>query len=108
MGGPDPRTEIQKWQVTPPPVRARLIELLEKCHVSAAFELLREHRNLGEYEARVAIRQLVEAIEHTPCPACGKPLRTRKAQQCFKCGADWHAERAKSTAPADGPTDSLP
>ncbi len=26
-----------------------------------------------------------------PCPKCGKPLRTVKSQQCFLCGADWHA-----------------
>jgi hypothetical protein len=24
------------------------------------------------------------------CPFCGKPLKTEKAQQCFRCGADWH------------------
>lgn len=26
----------------------------------------------------------------TPCPECGKPLRTKLAQQCWECGADWH------------------
>lgn len=25
----------------------------------------------------------------TPCPQCGKPLRSEKASQCFECGADW-------------------
>lgn len=25
-----------------------------------------------------------------PCPECGEPLMTPKAQQCFACGADWH------------------
>jgi hypothetical protein len=25
-----------------------------------------------------------------PCPWCGKPLKTEKAQQCFECGMDWH------------------
>ena len=27
-----------------------------------------------------------------PCPECGQPLRTAKAQQCFKCGAKWHGD----------------
>jgi hypothetical protein len=26
----------------------------------------------------------------TPCPQCGKTLRTPKAKQCRFCGADWH------------------
>ena len=30
-----------------------------------------------------------------PCPYCGKPLRTKKAQQCLECGADWHGQPAK-------------
>lgn len=25
-----------------------------------------------------------------PCPHCGEPLRTERAQQCLSCGADWH------------------
>ncbi len=28
----------------------------------------------------------------TPCPHCGKNLRTALAQQCRHCGADWHSE----------------
>jgi hypothetical protein len=26
----------------------------------------------------------------TPCPWCGKPLRTKTARQCRFCGKDWH------------------
>jgi hypothetical protein len=25
-----------------------------------------------------------------PCPHCGKPLATERAQQCLHCHADWH------------------
>ncbi|MCE9530851.1 MAG: hypothetical protein K8T89_06975 [Planctomycetes bacterium] len=28
--------------------------------------------------------------ENTPCPNCGRPLRSSQAKQCFNCGADWH------------------
>lgn len=28
----------------------------------------------------------------TPCPHCGKNLRTALAQQCRHCGADWHSK----------------
>lgn len=24
------------------------------------------------------------------CPYCGSPLRTDRAEQCFRCGMDWH------------------
>jgi|SRR5215813_3239523 len=30
------------------------------------------------------------AHEPTPCPWCGRPLRTEKAKQCRHCGKDWH------------------
>jgi hypothetical protein len=25
-----------------------------------------------------------------PCPYCQAPLATSRAEQCFKCGRDWH------------------
>ena len=31
-----------------------------------------------------------QAARATPCPYCGDPLPTAKAQQCFQCGMDWH------------------
>ena len=30
-------------------------------------------------------------LKTTPCPECGKNLRTALAQQCVHCGADWHS-----------------
>ena len=26
----------------------------------------------------------------SPCPHCGTPLRSPQAEQCFRCGANWH------------------
>jgi hypothetical protein len=37
-------------------------------------------------------------VKNPPCPECGMELRTPSAQQCFRCGADWHPR------PADGIT----
>lgn len=31
----------------------------------------------------------------TPCPHCGRWLRSPTAQQCFHCGTDWHDPSAK-------------
>jgi hypothetical protein len=28
-------------------------------------------------------------VDSPPCPECGEPLRSAKAQQCFACGAVW-------------------
>ena len=62
------------------------------------------YKSLGEIEerglnklvtdAQSARARLVEWLEGRrkgpPCPKCGEPLRTEKAKQCLKCGADWH------------------
>ena len=29
-----------------------------------------------------------------PCPHCGAPLRSERAQQCLECGANWHGQPA--------------
>jgi len=32
----------------------------------------------------------------SPCPFCGKMLRTAASQQCFECGKNWHEPKAES------------
>lgn len=45
-----------------------------------AFHPNGPHRKLGHDDA-------------PNCPHCGNQLRTRLAQQCLSCGADWHQDR---------------
>jgi hypothetical protein len=48
--------------------------------------------SLREASARIESLRVVtsQSVFGPPCPNCGEPLRTFVAQQCFKCGADWH------------------
>ena len=38
----------------------------------------------------VTLRERPDWHAVTPCPQCGQPLRTPRAKQCLRCGADWH------------------
>jgi hypothetical protein len=40
----------------------------------------------------------------TPCPHCGRWLRSAKAQQCFHCSAEWHGRSAGSQDDSAGPS----
>lgn len=40
-----------------------------------------------------------------PCPFCGEPLRTSRAQLCVHCGSDWHDDPALDPDEAPVPRD---
>jgi hypothetical protein len=44
--------------------------------------------------------QLPRRSRYPTCPACGFPLRTPLAKQCFECGLDWHDSNSPRTNPA--------
>lgn len=35
-------------------------------------------------------------MNSTPCPECGRWLRTSLANQCFHCGNEWHDQNSKT------------
>lgn len=67
--------------------------ILEKGSI-AAIKHYREINKCGLKEAAEAIDSLGPLPRifksTTPCPDCGKLLRTDLAKQCFECGKDWH------------------
>lgn len=73
--------------------------LYDERHDLLVTELYSAARPLGPTEA-VAAYDATWAEANAPrtggppCPKCGQPLRTAKAQQCFKCGAKWHGRQA--------------
>jgi hypothetical protein len=72
-------------------LRAELDVLVKKSPIQAMARI----RQAGcSYEAAQAwtVHQYHYCREGctTPCPFCGKTLRTAEAKQCRFCGADWH------------------
>jgi len=76
-----------------PELEAELLGLISDGHTIAAIKRLREATSLGLHDAMewVANQSMSKQQEKgKPCPYCGQPLRTDQAQQCLKCGMDWH------------------
>jgi hypothetical protein len=82
--------------------RDEITALIDDCQMISAIKRYREVTGSGLTESKTAVEnvtinsELGRKREGPPCPQCGKPLRTNKAQQCLECGADWHK---KSPAP---------
>jgi hypothetical protein len=92
-----------RWTVLSPAERHELIGLIdEQGSVPLAITRYREITGRGLAESKDAVESVIADIElgrigeGPPCPRCGKPLRTKKAEQCFECGADWHKNGEES------------
>lgn len=52
--------------------------------------LLTRRPRSGHHKIRTFELRKGQPDNPTPCPRCGKPLRSPKAKQCRFCGKDWH------------------
>lgn len=73
-----------------------LLLISQNCQGKAMLEL-RSATGCSAYWAKIWVLhggQPRPPGEDTPCPHCGKPLRTPLAKQCRFCHRDWHSEPA--------------
>lgn len=60
------------------------------------YARIAETTGLSQFDAKVWRTHLRKSLQtkgkmnSTPCPKCGRWLRTPLAKQCLHCGADWH------------------
>ena len=85
------------WTALSDAERHDIVALIdEQGSVLSAIKRYREISGRGLAESKIAVESVIVDIElgrigaGPPCPRCGKPLRTKKARQCFQCGTDWH------------------
>ncbi len=85
------RNHIPQFAVISPEDERHLKSLFS----TEAFRELRERTGCSLLWAKLWINHLHDPYSGgPPCPHCGSPMRTAKAQQCFTCGADWHGRSA--------------
>jgi len=89
-----------RWKLVSDSDRQSIVALLEQGLPVSAIKRYREVTGRGLKESKAAVEAVMTYARRNlgpPCPKCGQPMRTAKAQQCLHCGADWH-ERASNTA----------
>jgi hypothetical protein len=86
-----------RWANINEDVRTEILGLIAKGMNIGANKRFREVSGLDLARSKAAVEDIIVTTEFSPCaeggpcPRCGKALRTNLAQQCFHCGADWHA-----------------
>jgi hypothetical protein len=88
-----------RWASVAEADRVEIAELIDTVGMIAAIKRYREVTGCGLGESKLAVESVLDVAlgkrgAGPPCPLCGKPLRTKKAEQCFECGADWHKHQS--------------
>jgi hypothetical protein len=87
---------VPRFAELSPPVEARLHELIRSGRPIVAMQELVAATRCPLRWAKIWVihdGRGEPRFPGPPCPRCGKPLRTSKAQQCPHCHARWHAAR---------------
>lgn len=72
-----------------PTLEAELVDMIRRGGRLEAIRRLQEAAHCSLVEA-ATWAVTIDRHEPTPCPYCGRALRTAKAKQCFSCNMNWH------------------
>lgn len=89
------RTFIPVFADLTPAIEARLHDLIRNGRQLMAIAELRAATGCSLRWAKIWVvhdGRPGAILPGPPCPLCGEPLRTSRAQQCPHCGADWHGK----------------